>query len=148
MTYPRRNSRAAVALATALVITGCFLVHLGRTHERVPVADVVRMSQAHLPPDQIVARMRRSGTVYRLTASQLAHLHDEGVPDAVIDYMQRTYMRAVRRNQFLADESRWSLEPDGYFYGGLPYGWSPGWLGLADDEEQYHAAGDVGATSR
>lgn len=148
MTYPRRTSRTAVALATALVITGCFVVHLGRTDQRVTVADVVRMSQARVPADQITTRMRRSGTVYRLTASQLVHLHDEGVPDAVIDYMQRTYLRAVRRNQFLADESRWSLEPDGYVYGGLPYGWSPAWLGLADDEEGYHAAGDVGARPR
>ena len=106
------------------------------------------MSQTHARADEIVARMRRSGTVYRLTGSQLAYLHDERVPDTVIDYMQRTYLRAVRRNQFLADESRWSLEPDGYFYGGLPYGWSPGWLGLADDGEEYHAAGDVGAAPR
>lgn len=136
------------ALGTALLLHGCFAVHLGRTHERVSVDEVVKMSQARVPADRIIEQMRASGTVYRLSASQLAQLRDRGVPDPVIDYMQRTYLRAVRRNQFLADESRWSLEPDGYWYGGLPYRWPPAWLGLADDEEEYHGAGDVSSDPR
>jgi hypothetical protein len=43
--------------------------------------------------------MRDSGTVYRLTAAQLAQLHDQGVADPVIDYMQQTYLNAVLREQ-------------------------------------------------
>ena len=34
---------------------------------------------------------------------QLARLHDQGVADAVINYMQQTYLEAVRREQNLAD---------------------------------------------
>ena len=126
------------ALVATLLVGGCVVLHVGHTPQRLSVEEIVKMSQAHVPPDQIIARMRASGTIYRLTASQLARLHDQGVPDAVIDKMQRTYLTAVRHNQFLADEARWSLEPDGYWYGGLPYGWSPGWLGLSDDEEGYY----------
>ena len=125
-------------LGMALSFDACFLRELGHRHERLAVADIVRMSDERVPPEAIVARMRRSGTVYHLTASQLAELHDEGLPDTVIDEMQRTYVAAVRRKEFLADESRWSLGPDGYWYGGLAYGWPPSWLGLADDEEEYH----------
>ena len=120
------------------IASACALLHPRRAHERLPVDEIVRMSDAHVPPEQIIARMRSSGTVYRLSASQLAQLHDRGVPDAVIDRMQRTYLAAVSRNQFLADEGRWSLEPDGFWYGGLAYGWPPRWLGLADSEEEYH----------
>ena len=34
---------------------------------------------------------------------QLARLHDQGVADPVINYMQQTYLEAVRREQNLAD---------------------------------------------
>jgi hypothetical protein len=71
--------------------------------------------------------MRESGTVYRLKASELAKLKEEGFPDAVIDYMQQTYLDAVRRNQALEDWSHWTVGPDQYWYGGGPFGWSDGW---------------------
>ena len=67
--------------------------------------------------------MRRSGTVYRLKASQLAQLKEEGVPDSVIDYMQETYLDAVRNDQALEDWNRWTMEDDGFWYAGSPYGW-------------------------
>jgi len=35
--------------------------------------------------------------------AQLARLHDQVVADAVINYMQQTYLEAVRREQNLAD---------------------------------------------
>ena len=34
---------------------------------------------------------------------QLARLHDQGVADPMINYMQETYLEAVRREQNLAD---------------------------------------------
>lgn len=67
--------------------------------------------------------MRVSGTVYRLSASQLAHVHDEGVPDAVVDYMQQTYLGTVRRDRALEDWAHWTFAVDGYWYGDRPYGW-------------------------
>ena len=132
--------RAALraCIASIFLVGACSLLHPRRAPEPLSVGEIVRMSDAHVPPEQIIARMRTSGTVYRLSASQLASLHDRGVPDAVIDRMQRTYLAAVGRNQFLADAGRWSLQPDGYWYGGLAYGWPPKWLGLADSEEEYH----------
>jgi hypothetical protein len=68
-------------------------------------------------------KIRDSGTVYRLSASQLASLKNEGVPDAVINYMQQTYLDAVERDQALADWTLWIREGDGFWYGGHPY-WS------------------------
>lgn len=43
--------------------------------------------------EAIIERMRESGAVYRLSASQLADLRAQGVPDKVIDYMRRPTSR-------------------------------------------------------
>jgi len=108
--------------------TCCALFGSG-THEPVPVTieEIIRMSNAKVPMDTMLEKLRESGTIYRLSASQLAHLHDEGVPDAVVDYMQQTYLEAVRRDQALEDWAHWTLAGDGYWYGGRPYGWPRPW---------------------
>ena len=93
----------------------------------VTVPEVVQMSKAGVPVDTLLQKMRDSGTIYRLTASQLVHLHEEGVPNAVLDYMQETYLAAVRRDQALEDWRHWALAVDGYWYGGRPYGWPRPW---------------------
>lgn len=112
--------------------SGCALLGLGRQRPApVTVPEVVQMSKAGVPVETILQKMRDSGTTYRLTASQLVHLHDEGVPDAVLDYMQETYLEAVRRDQALEDWGRWSLAADGYWYGGRPYGWPRMWWGYS-----------------
>src|SRR5262245_57082371 len=43
------------------------------------------------PPLEIIQRMQDARAVYRLPASALAHLREQGAPDAVVDYMQQTY---------------------------------------------------------
>jgi hypothetical protein len=85
------------------------------------------MSEVGVPSDQIIQQMRASGTTYRLKASQLADLEEEGVPGPVIDYMQSTYLDAVRRDQRYEDWNTWVMGPDGYWYGGCRYGWGPNW---------------------
>src|SRR2546427_8106978 len=62
--------------------------------------------------------MRNSETVYRLTAAQLAELHEQGISDHVIYYMQQTYLDAVRQDQSLADWDYWTAGADGFWYGG------------------------------
>jgi hypothetical protein len=44
------------------------------------------MSKEGMPPEAIVKQMRDSGNVYRLTAAQLAELHDLGVADPVLTH--------------------------------------------------------------
>ena len=51
-----------------------------------------------MPAETIVKKMRDS-----TDSGQLAHLHGRGVSDSVIDYMQQSYLEAVRREQNLAD---------------------------------------------
>jgi hypothetical protein len=109
-----------------LLISGC--ANLGATlmgeptKPPVTVPQIVLMSKEGVPADEIIEKMRESGTVYRLQASQLAQLKEQGVPDAVIDYMQQTYIDAVRRDQSLEDWDNWTLADDGFWYGG-PWWW-------------------------
>ena len=117
----------------AFVLAGGMLLALGACSTigtppaPVTVPQIVAMSKAGDDPGTIIETIRQSHTVYRLSAGQLADLEKQGVPRAVIDYMQRTYIDAVRRDQARADWSYWSLEDDGYWYGGCSYGWGPSW---------------------
>ena len=124
----RHRSLAFLFVITAVifVLSGCATLGI-KTSPPVTVADIIKMSQDKVPADEIISKMRKSGTVYRLRASELAKLKEEGVPDAVIDYMQQTYLTAVRRNQALEDWSYWNSGSDGYWYGGGPYGWPDEW---------------------
>jgi hypothetical protein len=118
----RRRRIIPVLTASTLVVmlAGCASVP---PPAPVPVSEVIRLSREGDPPEQIIQRMRDAGMVYRLEASQLAHLHQQGVPDVVLNYMQHTYLDAVRRDQHLQDWNLWRPGPNGYFYGGCYYGW-------------------------
>jgi hypothetical protein len=71
--------------------------------EPVTVGEVIQMSKEGVPAQTIVQKMRDSGDVYRLTATRLVEVHDLGVADPVLDYMQHTYIEAERRQQSLDD---------------------------------------------
>lgn len=111
-----------------LLVAGCTsLAPVKR--EPVTVTQVVEMSKAGTPTQAIIDKIRDSGTVYRLKASEFADLKQRGVADDVLDYMQQTYLHAVREDQRLDDWGLWTRGPDAFWYGGMPYGWpySPGW---------------------
>jgi hypothetical protein len=119
-----------------LSITGCASL-AQRTVPPVTVSRIVQMSHDGVPPGTIIQRIAESGTVYRLSASELANLRDDGVADAVINYMQQTYLGAVRRDQSAADQNLWVYGPDGYYYGGYPFGWPYDYVPYAPESEQY-----------
>jgi hypothetical protein len=112
-----------------LLLAACLFLSVGCASlapKPVTVGQIVQMSQEGVPAQEIIDKMRKSQTVYRLKASQLAKLKEEGVAVAVIDYMQQTYLDAVREKQALEDWSHWNLLEDGYWYGG-PYWGGPYW---------------------
>jgi hypothetical protein len=99
----------------------------------VTVEQIVAMSKQGVSPDEIISRMRASRTVYRLSASELAKLRDQGVPDKVIDYMQHTYLAAVRRSARFEEWGYWHHWGDDYWYGGEAFGWPYYWYWPDDD---------------
>lgn len=90
--------------------------------------EVVQWSREKMAPAQIIQCMRDSHAAYRLSASSLARLHDQGVDDAVIDYMHETHLAAVRReiaaHRF---DNCFQLFPCDAWPPGLAY--HRGWLG-------------------
>ena len=106
----------------SLLLAGC-TTFPGGTQTPVTVPQIIQMSQNRVTAYEIVKRIHLSGTVYRLNADQLTSLREQGVSDPVINYMQRTYLEAVRKHKQLEDRSHWT-EIDGWWYGGRPYGWS------------------------
>ncbi len=86
----------------SLTVLLCMLVMLGGCATPVRVApltvdEIVTLSEAETPPEQIINHIRESRAVYRLPASELARLRDQGVTDEVIDAMQATYLEYERR---------------------------------------------------
>jgi hypothetical protein len=88
----------------------------------VTVPQIILMSKEGVPPGEIIDKIQYSGTVYRLQASQLAQLKEQGVSDDVINYMQQTYINAIRSDQSREDWDNWTLAGDGFWYGG-PWWW-------------------------
>ena len=117
-------SRAGLAASLLLALAGC--ATFGEALPPAPsLAEIVESAKAGQPPQQIIERMQRSRAVYRLPASELAKLREQGVPDAVIDYMQRVHLDVVRFEESVRARS---------FYGpawgpwGPAYGWrDPFW---------------------
>ena len=123
----RRPSLPWLLLTCMTLLGGCATLELEQSTPPVTVSEVIHMSQQGVPAETILDKMRQSQTVYRLTASQLAQLRDQGVADQVIDYMQQTYLYAVRNDQSLEDWDNRTLGADGFWYGGPYYGWPPHW---------------------
>jgi hypothetical protein len=108
-----RRGLALIFLNAITLLSGC--ATLG-AKPRVTVSEVIQMTKEGITPETIVKTMRDSGTVYRLTAAQLAQLHDQGVADPVIDHMRETYLNAVRREQSLTEwDSRESMWGPGFW---------------------------------
>ena len=111
-------------LALAVLLGAC--ASLGPPLPPAPTAaEIVQMAKDGVASDAIIKRIEASHAIYPLPASELAKLREQGVPDQVIDYMQRTYIDAVRLDEYLRGREAYLLY--GWpAYGRLfqyPYGW-------------------------
>ncbi len=131
---------ASLLGAALLALSGCATTGeraSGPLPQPVRIASIVEWSKGGVPAATIIRRIRDSGTAYHLSAGQMVKLHQEGVPNVVLNYMQATYVDAVSRNRARMDIRNWNRYDDGFYYGGAGYGW--GWPSF-DDEE----GGDMG----
>jgi len=126
---PARPLGSLVCVALALLLVGCSSLGFGkRWGHPVHVSEAVALSHAGVEPEKIVAKMNRAGTVYNLTDRQYEEIRERGVTPRVIFYMRQTYIQAVAEHPKLKDQedlSCWYLGPDGYWYGGGPFGFHP-----------------------
>jgi hypothetical protein len=95
----------AAALATSLALAGCVSNYQYQPYSSVPlynrysIDDIVAMSNSGVPSGEIIARLEQANGFYPLRASDYVLLHQRGVPDDVLDYMQQAYVRQVRREE-------------------------------------------------
>ena len=120
-----------------LALSGCATTGPGMSEARPPpvrVASIVEWSKRAVPTATIIDRIRNSGTVYHVNAGEMIHLHNEGVANIVLDYMQATYVDAVSRNRARMDIRQWHRYNDGYYYGGVGYGWERPSFNFGEEE--------------
>jgi hypothetical protein len=105
--------KSFAAMLLAALLAGC-----GTMYKQLPppptVSEIVQMAKDGVPAGDIIKRMDDARAVYRLPASELAKLREEGVPDAVLDYMQQTYIEDERWREY-------QRARDMYFWYGWPY---------------------------
>jgi hypothetical protein len=83
-------------IATTLILSilaGC----AGLERRPPPTLDqVVQMSKDGMPAEEIIRELQDTRAVYPLTGSQIVKLHEDGVPDTVLDYLQYVYADSIR----------------------------------------------------
>ena len=84
------NSRLTLAFVVLLSLSGCARWYTPRTP--LPIADVVKLSKSNASAQQVIQRIRDSGTTYALRGSDFAKLKALGVADPVLDYMQQSFV--------------------------------------------------------
>lgn len=100
----------------------------------VKVPDIIQMSKNGVSSKDIIAKIKRSHTVYTLKADQLAKLQKQGVADSVVNFMEQTRINsAIRNSQYNNYNNIWRPGWSGLngFYGypnyGLSYAYGGNW---------------------
>lgn len=97
--------RLAGCIVMLALASGCASVS---QHPPPPSLDeIAQMSRDGVPAERIIETLRESRAVYRVSGSQLAELHEQGVPEQVLDYIQETYVDHVRWRERLYYEDRY-----------------------------------------
>lgn len=58
--------------------------------------EIVKLSKAKTPPDEIIAQIKTSNSSYALTPSQAVELSKQGVDPKVLDYIQQAREQVMR----------------------------------------------------
>lgn len=110
-----RDSMLIAMCIMLAVATGC--ATNGRAAPLPTLDEIVRMSVDGAADDEIITRLKKSGAVYPLSASQIIDLSGKGVSTAVLDYMQARLVDSVRRDGHLLNgEPFWGYPCQGCSY--------------------------------
>lgn len=121
----RRRTRCAAAFMLCIGLASC--VGMQRK-EPISLEQVIQMSKAQTPPADIIAQLTQTRTVLQISGSQFAKLREQGVDDAVLDHLQKSFVDSVEMEARLRTQSLyWGYGGWGGhyrpFYGPWPYGY-------------------------
>ncbi|PHV09972.1 hypothetical protein [Chitinimonas sp. BJB300] len=98
----------ALLLPLALLLGACATLP-----PPVSVDEALKLSQEGNSPDAIIEMMRASRSSYSLSASDILRLSKSGLPEPVLDYMQKTQIEAIRQEERLrqwSERGRWGWD--------------------------------------
>ncbi|GEM_PF-5487720 len=106
-------------LLLAVLVSGTGLISCSSQPSSVSsfltVPQIVALSRKGVPADEIIEKIQRSHTVYRLLPNQIENLKRNGLPARVLRYLQKTYRKALLQYPSLSDWDNWTLY-EGYWY--------------------------------
>ena len=100
-------------LAIGALLAGC-AVYQVPPPEPLTLEDIIAMSATGKTPEEIIAEIEKSRTLYDLRTEDILKLTEGGVDPRVIDYMLEAHQRALYRDRYR------------YSY---PYYYDPWWYG-------------------
>jgi hypothetical protein len=115
-----KRSLLIIAVGASLVIAGCATVG-GPEPQPLTLEQIVALAKQGKDAPSIINDIKASQTTYDVTASQYAKLSRDGVPDAVLDFMQQGQIRMAER------QGRREAYNDQWLYG-RGWGWGYGAL--------------------
>jgi hypothetical protein len=115
-----KHSLLTIALAASLTLTSCATMR-GPELQPLTLEQIVTMAKAGKDAPTIINEIKVTQTTYDVTASQYAKLSRDGVPDAVIDFMQQGQLKMAER------QGRREAYSDAWLYG-RGWGWGYGAL--------------------
>ena len=86
--------RKTAVLLSILLLAGCASIE--PRPQPLTGAEVVALAREGTSPRQIIEKLQRTDTVLPLQASDIVRLHEAGVPDEVLDYLQRAQIEGIR----------------------------------------------------
>ncbi len=112
-----KRSLPLIIVVTSLIgLAGCANL-MEPEPQPMTLEQVVALAKAGKDAQAIVLEIQTSRTMFDVTASQYAKLSRDGVPDAVIDFMQNGQLKMAER------QGRREAMQDAWFYGRGYWGW-------------------------
>ena len=81
-----------LAFSLLLALAGCAAMDGPDT---LSGAQIVALAREGRTAPEIIAELQRTGTVLSLQASDIVHLHEAGVPEEVLDYLQNAQIEEM-----------------------------------------------------
>ena len=115
-----RSLLASIFAATFVLLSGCATL---AEPERVPftLEQIVDFAKQGKDANAIIGEIKLTRAIYDVQASQYAKLSRDGVPDAVLDFMQQGQLRMAER------AGRREARNDMFMYGPGGWGYGLGW---------------------
>ena len=113
----KRSLLASIFAATFVLLSGCATL---AEPERAPLTleQIVDMAKQGKDAQAIIDEIKLTQAIYDVSASQYAKLSRDGVPDAVLDFMQQGQIRmAERAGRREARNDMWMVGPGWWGYG-------------------------------